>query len=156
MLSNPTIGRASLGFRVEEDNDSPALCRGSLGFWTDQGADVEGLVIYLTPDLGWVSQARMQDPVANSRLINVLLSSAVTTSTSPTRIKGPDNLIFEYDGLYIKFPRSLTDSLGTGKHLFWVDDSGITTEVDWFTFTRDQLPIEEEPGDAQRERPWLY
>ena len=153
---NPTVGVLAGECRIEELDDTLELLFGSLGFLYDQGIDVTGDHVYITPQLGWPDPAKLFDEWINTMLVDFHASDGTFTVTEPTRHKNPDTLIFSIRGTYLKLPRTMANRLGVGKHLFKVEGSGLSTEIDWFTFDRHAPPIEEEPGEAKRERPWLY
>lgn len=143
MLANPTIGRASLGFRVEEDNDSPSLCRGSLGFWPDQGVDVEGLYLYITPDVGWANRELMFQFTRNPSLKPFAINSLQTTSLTDAYLKGPTTLVFTYEGSRYRIPVTEARQFAGSPFYYWrVGENG---PIQAFRYIPHAPPVEEEP-----------
>jgi hypothetical protein len=95
-------------------------------------------IIVIVPDVGHPNRETMTSPWNNDLASRWWLSDLEPVAEAPSRVKGPNTLIFEYNGSYYKLPRTAIDRLGSGLH-FWRIDTGPDQdlgEIQEFWFVR--------------------
>ena len=114
---------------------------------SSNGCKVEQPCFKISPDLSWPNVDSMMDALLNPMVSSWPFASLEVVLTAPSRYKGRDTLIFEFEGVRYKLPPEAIDSLGgSTRHI--VRPTG--GEIDWFMLTRQSMSA----GEPTQELTW--